>query len=117
MTDNANPSWPLAARTNSLAIVAIIAAFVFAPAGLICGIIARNQIKQTREQGAGMALAAILISIVALVLWLVALVYAVVVFDFFVHAVHADHCLGSAPPNPGGFHWVCDGNNMWINQG
>jgi len=48
--------------TNTLAIIALVAAFVFAPAGLVCGIIARRQIRRTGEEGAGMALAAIIIS-------------------------------------------------------
>jgi hypothetical protein len=95
-----------------LAIVALIAAFLFAPAGLICGFIARNQIKQTKEQGDGMALAAILISAVAIFIWLGAAVFAVSLFD------HVAHCLGSIPPAPApGLHWVCSGNNTWISPG
>jgi hypothetical protein len=115
MTDNANP---VMARTNTLAIIAIITTFVFAPAGLICGIVARNQIKQTREQGDGMALAAIIVSAAILVLWLFAFVFAAALFD---HAVnHISTCFNQKPPfaAPGpGLHWVCTGNNTWMSQG
>jgi ABC-type spermidine/putrescine transport system permease subunit II len=101
------------ARTNTLAIVALIAAFVFAPAGLICGFIARNQIKQTKEQGDGMALAAILISAIAILIWVSAAVFAVSLFD---HVV--SHCVSFVPPTPApGLRWVCSGNNTWISSG
>ena len=47
--------------TNTMAILALVMAFVFAPAGLILGIIARKQIRQTGEQGDGLALAGIIV--------------------------------------------------------
>src|SRR5881628_3750172 len=43
--------------TNTLAILALVFAFVFAPAGLVLGIMARKQIERTGEEGAGLALA------------------------------------------------------------
>jgi hypothetical protein len=61
------------AKTNTLAIVALVASFFCSPAGLICGIIARGQIKERGEGGAGLALAAIIISAVSLA-------FAVIVF-------------------------------------
>ncbi len=67
--------------TNSTAILALVFAFVFAPAGLILGIVARRQIRQTGEDGDGMALAGIVIGSIAVALyavliliWVVALV-------------------------------------------
>lgn len=54
--------------TNTLAIVAFIAAFLCSPAGIIMGIIARTQIKQRGEGGNGLALAAIIIGAISLVL-------------------------------------------------
>lgn len=50
------------APTNSFAIVALICAFVIPPVGLVFGIIAQRQIARTGEQGAGLALAAIIVS-------------------------------------------------------
>jgi hypothetical protein len=47
--------------TNTLAILALIMAFVFAPAGLILGIVARKQIRRTGEDGDGLALAGIIV--------------------------------------------------------
>ena len=47
--------------TNTMAILSLVLAFVFAPAGLILGIIARKQIRQTGEEGDGLALAGIIV--------------------------------------------------------
>ena len=44
-------------RTNVLAIVALITAFIAPPAGLVLGIIAYRQIDRTGEEGKGLALA------------------------------------------------------------
>jgi len=62
-----------------LAILALVMAFVFAPAGLVLGIVARRQIRRTGEDGEGLALAGIIVggvltTIVGLliVLWIVA---------------------------------------------
>jgi hypothetical protein len=63
--------------TNTLAIIAIIAAVVVAPVGIILGFIAKNQIKQTGENGAGLAKAAIIIGIVLTVLWLLIVILSV----------------------------------------
>jgi hypothetical protein len=35
--------------------------FVFPPAALVCGLVARSQMKQSGESGAGMALAAVIV--------------------------------------------------------
>lgn len=53
---------PHAAPTNAFAIVALICAFVIPPVGLVFGIIAQRQIARTGEQGAGLALAAVIVS-------------------------------------------------------
>jgi hypothetical protein len=63
--------------TNTLAIIALIAAFVVAPVGIILGFIAKNQIKQTGENGAGLAKAAIIVGIVLTVLWLLIVILSV----------------------------------------
>ena len=47
--------------TNTMAILALVMAFVFAPAGLILGIVARRQIARTGEEGSGLALAGIIV--------------------------------------------------------
>jgi hypothetical protein len=60
------PGWgPPTRRTNTLAIIALVSVFVFAPAALVLGIIARNQIRETGEDGDGMALAAVICGAIA----------------------------------------------------
>lgn len=59
---------PMAPKTNTMAIVGLVLAFVVNIAGLIVSIIARKQIKQSGEGGAGLALAGIIISSVSIVL-------------------------------------------------
>jgi hypothetical protein len=67
--------------TNTMAILALVMAFVFAPAGLILGIVARRQIKQTGEEGDGLALAGIIVGglftaifVLLMVIWIIAIV-------------------------------------------
>jgi hypothetical protein len=54
-------SRPRNSTTNATAIVALVLALVFTPAGIVCGHVARSQIRRTGEQGAGIALAALVI--------------------------------------------------------
>lgn len=48
-------------QTNVLAIIALVAAFMVAPAGFVCGLIARKQIRETGEDGDGLALAGMIV--------------------------------------------------------
>ncbi|GAA3871209.1 hypothetical protein GCM10022243_40680 [Saccharothrix violaceirubra] len=66
--------------TNSLAIAALICAFVFSPVGIILGIIAKKQIRQTGEEGSGLATAALVISIFFTVVAVIAIILSFVVF-------------------------------------
>ena len=63
-------------KTNTLAIVGFVLSFFVAIAGLICSIIARKQIRETGEGGAGLALAGLIISIVEMA---IAAIYIVVI--------------------------------------
>ncbi len=74
---------PPARPTNTLAIIALICAFVFAPAGLVCGIIARRQVRQTGEQGDGMALAGIIVGWVFVGLFLLLFLVWLAMFGLF----------------------------------
>jgi hypothetical protein len=95
------------ARTNTLAVVSLVAAFVFWPAGIICGFIARSQIRTTGEAGDGMALAGIIISICAALLTALFVILFVTVFS------HLLSCGGiPAPPGPG-THFCSNG--VWLN--
>ena len=69
---------PAGPPTNVLAIIALIAAFVIAPAGIVLGIIAQNQIKTTGEGGAGLAKAGLILGIVFTVIYLIVIVLSFV---------------------------------------
>jgi hypothetical protein len=58
-------------RTNTMAILALVFAFVFWPLGIVFGHMARRQIRQTGEGGAGLATTGLVISYVFGVLSLI----------------------------------------------
>lgn len=73
------PAYPAHRPTNTLAIVALVMAFVFSPAAIVLGVIARRQIRETGEAGDGLALAGLILGVafsvvilVVVVLWIVA---------------------------------------------
>ncbi|MBX3089526.1 MAG: DUF4190 domain-containing protein [Cryobacterium sp.] len=70
---------PAAKPTNTLAIIALIGAFVLAPVGIICGHIALGQIKKTGEGGQPLALWGMILGYVFTALWLLIMIFAVVV--------------------------------------
>ena len=47
--------------TNQLAVVALFTAFVFAPLGLVLGLVAGRQIRRTGERGGGLAVVAVIV--------------------------------------------------------
>lgn len=65
---------PMGPKTNTLAIIALIAAFVFPIAGIICGHIAQNQIKRTGEGGQALALWGTILGYVFTALGLLAII-------------------------------------------
>lgn len=77
---HASPNRP----TNAMAIAALVFAIILAPIGLILGLIARGQIKKTSEGGAGLAKAAIIISLV----WMTIPIVVYVVASSIVIGVH-----------------------------
>ena len=54
-------AYPPSPPTNTMAIVALVLALTVAPGGLICGLLARKQIRETGEGGDGLALAGAII--------------------------------------------------------
>jgi len=73
-------SYPTAPRTNVLAIISLIAAFVFPLAGVITGHIALSQIRQTGEQGHGLAKAGLILSYVFIAIgFVIAILYIIFV--------------------------------------
>jgi hypothetical protein len=66
---------PASQQTNTMAILSLIFAFVFAPLGIVFGFIARSQIKRTGEGGDGIALAGLILSIAFTLLSVLALIF------------------------------------------
>lgn len=71
---------PPTARTNTMAILALVLAFVFAPAGIVLGIVAVRQIRTTGEDGHGLAVAGIVVGSVFTALIVVYIVVIIVIF-------------------------------------
>ena len=102
------PVWPLAAyqqptATNSMAIASLVLGVAeFFTAGLtaipavICGHIARRQMRETAERGEGLATGGLVLGYMAIVFWSVILTALLVGVAFSV--AHN----GGAVPNPGG---------------
>jgi len=55
------PPYVVVRSTNTMAILALVMAFVFAPAAIVLGHIARKQIAERQEDGDGLALAGLII--------------------------------------------------------
>ncbi len=70
---------PAGRPTNVLAIIALIGAFVFPLAGIICGHIALGQIKKTGENGHGLALWGTILGYVFTVLWVLIFLFSILV--------------------------------------
>lgn len=68
---NGHPPVAGAPPTNTMAVLALVFAFVFPPLAIVFGLIARDQIRRTGEAGRGLATAGLVIGIVFLVLALV----------------------------------------------
>ena len=66
--------------TNTMAILALVMAFVFAPAGIVLGVLARKQIRQSGEQGDGLALAGIIIGSIATAFFVLLFVFMIIAF-------------------------------------
>jgi hypothetical protein len=66
--------------TNTMAILALVFAFVFAPVGIVLGVMARKQISQTHEEGDGLALAGIIVGSIATGIWVLLIVFWIIAF-------------------------------------
>ena len=71
-------------KTNVLAIISLVAAFVFPLAAVITGYIAQSQIRRTGEEGRGMARAGVIIGMVGTALQCV---FFIVWFSLFFSAL------------------------------
>jgi peptidyl-prolyl cis-trans isomerase B (cyclophilin B) len=69
--------YPQPQPTNSMAIVSLVCAFLFAPLGILFGHISLSQIRKTGEEGRGLAIAGLVIGYVITVLSIVTVVFSV----------------------------------------
>jgi hypothetical protein len=82
---NAYPAYDLQRpRTNVMAILGLIFAFIFSPLGIIFSAIGLRQIKRRREGGRGLAIAGLVVSIV---LFLIGLLVTLIVIPAVLSAV------------------------------
>ena len=82
--------YPMQVGTNTMAILALVLAFVFAPAAIVLGVLARKQIRSTGEQGWGLATAGMVCGIVFSVFMVLWLVVMIVMFVAFSHQISND---------------------------
>jgi hypothetical protein len=92
-----------------LSILSLVGAFVFWPAGIICGIIARHQLRTSGESGSGMALAGLILSTV---FGLLTVLFIVLAVTLFAHLLPCDGVLRPGGPGPSGGSWHCV-NGSW----
>jgi hypothetical protein len=67
----------MAERSNFTAVLALLSAIVFWPAGIILGHQARREARQTGEDGGGLALAALVIGYLAGVVTIIVIMLGV----------------------------------------
>lgn len=83
----AAPAGAAAAKTNTLAIVGLILAFLVSVAGIIVSAIALGQIKRTGEGGRGLAVAGVIVGIVVTVIYVIIIIAEVVLAATYATAV------------------------------
>jgi len=69
---------PAAAPTETLAIIGLVGAFVFWPAGIIISPMALSKIKKNGKGGRGLALAGLIVSIVAAIISIISIVISII---------------------------------------
>lgn len=75
-------------KTNVLAIVGFIFAFLMPVVGLICSIIGKNKVEECGGNGRGLATAGIVISVIAIVLYLIIVIASVAMAASVVNSVY-----------------------------
>lgn len=70
--------YPPPRQTNTLAIAALVCAFVFAPLGIVFGHLSLSQIKKSGEEGRGLAIAGLVIGYLVTILTVLIVVVSVI---------------------------------------
>ncbi|WP_275980063.1 DUF4190 domain-containing protein [Couchioplanes caeruleus] len=76
------PYAQMPAPTNTMAILSLVFAFVFAPAGIVMGHVAKKQIRSTGESGDGLATAGLWLSYIITSVYLLICAFYIVVVIF-----------------------------------
>ncbi len=74
------PAMGAAGQTNTMAILSLVFAFIFQPLGIVFGHIARKQIRERGEAGAGLATAGLILSYIFLVLTIIVITVELIWF-------------------------------------
>ena len=90
------PPYPPRQGTNTLAILALVFAFIFAPAAIVLGVVARKQIRRTGEEGWGLATGGMVVGIVFTVLSAIWIVVMITAFATFAHDMNQQQQDGGA---------------------
>jgi preprotein translocase subunit SecG len=80
-------AYPVRPATNTMAILALVFAFVFAPAAIVMGIVARKQIKRTGEDGMGLAIAGLVVGIVFTAFMVIYLIVVIVIITHMMNGI------------------------------
>jgi hypothetical protein len=95
-------------KTNTMAILGLVFAFVFSPLGVVFSAIGLKQIKQRREGGRGLALAGLIISIISIVLGILLIVlFATVLAPAVQKAAQSESAAGGASGDAKGVVAAC----------
>jgi Domain of unknown function (DUF4190) len=88
--------YPPQPSTNTMAILALVFAFVCAPAAIVLGILARNQIRRSGEQGQGLATAGLVLGIVFTSISAIAIIAMFFIIDTAVNHLPQQNGNGAA---------------------
>lgn len=76
-------------RTNTLAIIGFVASFMIPVVGIVLGVMAQRQIALSKEEGAGLAKAAVIIGVIGTALTVVFVVIWFAMLFFIVGQIPA----------------------------
>ncbi len=80
---------PTNTGTNTMAVLSLVFSFVFAPLGIVFGHMAKKQIRETGEQGEGLATAGTIIGYVHTGLWVLGCGVYILVFVVILSSAHS----------------------------
>ena len=87
-------------KTSGLAVAALVLAFFFPVVGFVLGIVALSSIKKNNESGRGLAISAIVISVILTLVWLLTMLNFVLAIN---KAANETATIGESVSIPSGF--------------